>query len=459
MSIEQFKTELSELIGVTFEDGFAEVAEAAKTTLPKATKPLGIAYPRYREDVQELLSLCEKYKVKTKVVSVGKNWGYGDMCAPEDGYLIISLKKMNRILAFNEALGYVVIQAGVTQGQLANRLEGTDYMLDVTGAGPDASVVGNILQRGFGHTPYGDKFANSCNYVAVSADQVLTSGIGGISADVYPYSQGPDIKGLLAQSELMVVTEMTVWLQPRPERISAFCIKTDDLAQIVPTLSQLKQKGIVTSVPHIANDSRIFGEKISISRGLGTPMSEEQRQELRKSFGIKSWNCLGGIYGTKALEKATKKEIKKAFKGKVQFISPWKLKMMNFAHHHFGFFGRPCNMLNPVFETLQGNPTEGHLKNTGVDNGLIWLSVVVPMTSYGPTLVTKTLTKVARNHGFELPITISPVFARSAICVTNLHFPSYSPGWKQKAIDCYKEMEQTAESLGYNKYRDKSVNF
>ena len=61
---------------------------------------------------------------------------------------------MNRIIEVDETLAYVVVEPGVTQGQLATHLRetGAKLWLDCTGAGPDASLVGNVVERGFGHT-------------------------------------------------------------------------------------------------------------------------------------------------------------------------------------------------------------------------------------------------------------------------------------------------------------------
>ena len=76
---------------------------------------------------------------------------------------------MNRILDFDEKLAYVTVEPGVTQGQLYAFLQGRGSRLwmDATGASPASSLVGNAVERGFGHTPYGDHFANTCGLEVV----------------------------------------------------------------------------------------------------------------------------------------------------------------------------------------------------------------------------------------------------------------------------------------------------
>ena len=39
--------------------------------------------------------------------------------------------------------------------------------MDATGASPDCSIIGNTMERGFGHTPMGDHCANACGFEVV----------------------------------------------------------------------------------------------------------------------------------------------------------------------------------------------------------------------------------------------------------------------------------------------------
>ena len=114
-------------------------------------------------------------------ISCGKNWGYGDACAPAAGSAILDLGRMNRILEVNRELAYCVIEPGVTQGQLFNYLRDnkTGLWMDATAAGPESSLVGNTADRGFGHTRYGDHFLTCSGMEIVLADgRVLNTGFG-----------------------------------------------------------------------------------------------------------------------------------------------------------------------------------------------------------------------------------------------------------------------------------------
>ena len=79
---------------------------------------------------------------------------------------------MNRIVEVNSDLAYAVVEPGVTQGQLVDYLNEHQLPLavDANGAGLDASLIGHILERGFGHSRYGDRFSHCCNLEVVLFD-------------------------------------------------------------------------------------------------------------------------------------------------------------------------------------------------------------------------------------------------------------------------------------------------
>ena len=333
------KNALANLFGERFEQDDLVRQQYARTTLPRSTQPQAIVRPINRDEVTELMKLVSRYRLRWHAISRGKNWGYGDACAPHNGSLIVDLGLMKRIVEINEELAYAVIEPGVTQGQLAEELQtrGGRLMLDVTGAGPDASIVGNVLQRGFGHTPYGDRTAHTCNYEAVLADgSVINTGFGAIKGSnvghVYPYGRGPNYQGMLAQNNMAIITRMTVWLMPRPERIEGFAFKTDDLeafGKIVDRIGQLRRDGTINSVVHLANDLRVVSSQSWMSDYATKtgPFSEQERTQLRKRSGVGRWNGLGGIYGSAGIVAATRRRIQKELKGlcRVRFFPSGRL--------------------------------------------------------------------------------------------------------------------------------------
>src|SRR5262249_14129657 len=137
--------------------------------------------PACTEEVQELVRIAARRQLTLHPISCGKNWGYSDACAALDGQIIVDLRRLNRILEVNEELGYAIIEAGVRHGQLADLRahHHPNPWMDATGAGPDASIVGNVLERGFGNSVNGDRFLNSCGMEVVLPDgRRLRTGFG-----------------------------------------------------------------------------------------------------------------------------------------------------------------------------------------------------------------------------------------------------------------------------------------
>ena len=99
--------------------------------------------------------------------------------------------------------------------------------LDCTGSGPEASILGNTLERGFGHTPYGDHFLNSCGMEVILGDgRQLNTGFGHYAGAqttyTFKYGIGPFIDGLFTQSNFGIVTKLGIWLMPEPEMCKMF---------------------------------------------------------------------------------------------------------------------------------------------------------------------------------------------------------------------------------------------
>lgn len=460
----------------------------AKSTLPQGTTPLLIVRPDSVQQVSRILPLLAEAGLSWKAISRGKNWGYGDACASEDGAAIIDLGRMNQIFEINEELGYAVIEPGVSQGQLYQELtrRGSQLMMDVTGAGPDASIVGNVLQRGFGHTPYGDRSSNVSNFQYVTPDgKVLHTGFGkqffeSDVAHVYPNGKGPNPQGMLQQSDLAVVTRMTVWLMPRPEEISGFAFRLTtpkQFEQAIDVIGRLRQSGTIDSVVHFANDLRTLSSR----RELMAPFASNEvltsgdRETLRSQGKVAPWNALGGLYGTRLEVKAKRAAIRSAFRGitKPIFFSKRQLKLTAWAVDHLP----PTETLNrlrhlhdtmiDVFDLLSGVPSKAHLEGAFFrhrpesgdvqDVGLVWFAPVVPMRGQDVSQLIDAIEPIANRYGFDLPVTVSPVVARAAVCVTNLSFDKNDDLKAKQAAACYREMKAVAESLGYPVYRSSSV--
>jgi 4-cresol dehydrogenase (hydroxylating) len=460
-----------------------------RSTAPSGTRPLAVLCPESTAEVQELVRIAGRFGIPLYPISKGKNWGYGDACAPTDGQVIVDLGRMNRILEVNTRLAYAVIEPGVTQGQLCDYLRGhkTGLWVDSTGAGRDASLVGNTLDRGFGHTRYGDHFLTTCGMEIVLADgRVLNTGFGHYAnakaARAYRYGVGPFLDGLFAQSNFGIITRIGLWLMPEPEAFCSFYFSApndDDLSEVVDRLASLRMQGLLQSAIHIGNDLRLLSARARYPwqrAGGRTPLPRELRAELRREHGIGAWNAGSAIYGTRATVAATRKAVRRALaRFRPRFITDRTLALAERVlrvMNRFGMGRKLGEMLQigkPVYELLKGIPTDEPLRGTGwrvrdpdpgkpmdpldCHAGLMWVSPVVPATGEAATELMRIVEPIYEKHGFEALVTFTMITERAMCCVTNLAFDKREADETARAAACYEELVTTLIDAGYIPYR------
>ena len=142
--------------------------QASTTTFATNTTVKAIIRPGNRDEVQQCVQIANRFGTPIYPISTGKNWGYGSRVPVRNG-VSLDLGRLNRILDFDEELAYVTIEPGVTQRQLHEFLSAqrSRLWMDATGASPDCSIIGNTLERGFGHTPMGDHCGSACGFEIV----------------------------------------------------------------------------------------------------------------------------------------------------------------------------------------------------------------------------------------------------------------------------------------------------
>ena len=121
--------------------------------------------------------------------------------------------------------------------------------LSVTGGPPDASVIGNVVERGTGLGPYGERLTNACGFeVVLPQGEVIRTGFGRFpnakTAPLDRYGLGPSLDGLFTQSNLGIVTEMTVWLRPKPAdfRVFSLVVNQRNMPRLVDAIQSLAMR-------------------------------------------------------------------------------------------------------------------------------------------------------------------------------------------------------------------------
>ena len=493
MSGVQVGTALKEWAGVVGSGNVitddASLRAAETGTFATQQRIPAIVRPGSREEVQACMRIANRCGVAVYPISSGKNWGYGSRVPAADGCALMDLGRMNRILDFSEELAYVTVEPGVTQAQLFAFLQerGSHLCMDATGASPGCSLIGNTVERGFGHTPYGDHFAHSCGLeVVLPTGEVVETGFGRFpgahTVPVYRWGVGPTLDGLFSQSNLGIVTRMTVWLMPAPEYFQAYyfrCEQANGLAGLIDGLRPLRMNGTIRSASHIANDYKVISALQQYpwrETGGQTPLTPQHMVQFRRELKIGHWNGSGALYGTRQQVKEARRLLRQALKGKAQRLQFMDDRMLEWA----GRFAKPYQMvsgwnlertlavLKPVYGLMKGIPTDHPLESTywrkrtpippNMDPdrdgcGLLWCSPVAPNDGNHAERLTSMAMDIVLAHGFEPAISLTVITDRTLACIISIAYDRSQEGEDQRALACYRELLQKTTAQGYPSYR------
>ncbi|MCB0371276.1 MAG: FAD-binding oxidoreductase, partial [Bdellovibrionales bacterium] len=434
--------------------------------------------------IVSIIKICNEFKISFYAVSSGKNWGYGGASPVENDVLILDLSKMKKILEFNKDLHYVTVQPGVTQQDLYEYMKINEYkfMVPTTGAGPDVSLLGNAVERGYGITPHEDHFGSLFSLKAILPNgQVYSSSLselGGYSVDsIFKWNIGPYLDGIFTQSNLGIVVEVTIALVPAPKNVTQFVVflNEEDFEGGVIAVKNIKTKlsGIVGGV-NLMNKRRLLA-MIEADWSKDKALEEIHVIEFAKKRDLPDWAMVGAIYGESEIVGAAKRIMKKECKEiskKVVFLSKRKYK---FARSVLKFL--PLKNLKQMLdnagralEVLEGTPSKvalplAYLKNKkGIpynqiynpdkDNcGLIWFAPLMPLD---PAIVrdfVQELSRICLLYDIEPLITLTSFSSRCIDSTIPILFSKENPLDIINAKACYEELLASCKVMGLVPYR------
>lgn len=261
----------------------------------------GVLAPRDTDAVREVVLAANAHGVPLYPFSAGKNWGLGSRSPVLDGGVLLDLSGMDRIRTLDLDRGIAVIEPGVTQGMLADRLEDTPFLLNVTTSCRDTSVVGNALDGGQGMLRLRRDELLGVEVVLGNGSVITTGGVGPAAERAFfATGSGPDLTRLFCQSSFGVVTAAAIELVPRPEQTcfvyAAF--RGDALAAAVDRLAALRREHVVDRMYYLSEmqigagaaelpDFTLLGPVMG-RRGLVREALDIVRSELASVPGCKS---------------------------------------------------------------------------------------------------------------------------------------------------------------------------
>ncbi|MGY6276129.1 FAD-binding oxidoreductase [Methylomonas sp. MgM2] len=451
-----------------------------------------VVIPKDVKAVQDVVEIARKYHVRLYPFSTGHNWGYGSKNPAQDHCVLVDLSHMKKILDFDAETGLLTIEPGVTQRQLDSFLKTHHYpyLIPVTGAGPDCSLVGNALERGFGITPYTDHFGAVMDLEAVLPNgtiyRSMLNNLGGPAVNsAFKWGIGPYIDGIFSQSNFGIVTKMTIALAARPERVEAFFFsvkKADSLELAVEKVRQvLKELGGTTGSINLMNKHRVLS--------MSEPYPKDQLDnegliphdlilKMTKRNQVMEWTGVGAIYGNGKVVAATRGEIRKILRPvakRLVFLTPGQVKFAHKASRTLPLI-RDLNLvkilttLNKTMQLIAGEPSEialplaywrsgtrpaeGSTMNPAQDGcGLIWYSPLLPMKPSLTRQYVEMVTEICIKHRIEPLITLTSISDRCWNSTIPILYDKQNPEEVARAQKCYDELLETGRKHGYVPYR------
>jgi 4-cresol dehydrogenase (hydroxylating) len=243
------------------------------TGLFRRRNVFGVVRPRSVKDVQRLTDIFGgNGSAALHAFSTGRNWGLGSREPADENVVALDLSDLDEVRAIDVDAGWAVVEPGVTQGRMAELLDGTTRMMNVTSSSAHSSVLGNALDRGVGlrHQRVEDLMGLE---VVLPDGELVRVGWWPDShraTAVYPHGLGPSLVQLFVQSNLGIVTAATVRLLPRPEavRVVRLEFEPDQLADAVGHLRRWVAQGLVSAVLKVYSPVAARGYGVSSGRFL-----------------------------------------------------------------------------------------------------------------------------------------------------------------------------------------------
>lgn len=224
--------------------------------------PSAVLLPSNTAQVQALVRICAEHRIPFVARGAGTGLSGGAMPAP--GGIVITFTRMNRILSVDFENQRMVVQPGVINNHLTDRVAARGYFY-----APDPSsqsvctIGGNIAENAGG--AHCLKYGFTTTHV-LALEVVLPSGDLVHFGAPSPDAPGYDLAGVFVGSEgtLGVVTEVTLRIVKRPETVQVLLAAFDTILGAAQTVSDIIAAAILPAAMEIMDRLSVVSAEASV---------------------------------------------------------------------------------------------------------------------------------------------------------------------------------------------------
>ncbi len=433
------------------------VTKLSKATFLTKGQALALIEPESTEQIRAVLTRANKFQVPIYPISQGKNWGYGSVVPPGEGAVVLSLKKLNRILNFDSESGVISLEPGVSFRQVQNFLieQNSRWQLNAPGSTSEASVVANTLSRGLIQGPRPEKWREVIALKILLANgQTIDTETGVSKGSFRPTMTGPDLLPLFFQSNLGIVVEMKLRLDWRPACWQHAHLTWKELNcpldSMLSTFKMLVRENLVAGNVSLHSAEKILSmtHDYPDTPTKATPLPKELRDQMLEEIGGGDWFLETAIAAHSETMLSEKRIlIEEAMKSLAVDVS-WSIPNESGPIFHHKTETAPEQMY-----WRKAKVTSKEIKPEEDGCGVLWISPVLPWHNHELLEVFECIQSITHRKGFETLVTYQFVNVQYVYVIISLLYDRNLPGQDQLALEAFEGIKGYLGSKGYFSYR------
>jgi len=264
-------SELRQILG----DGFVRLDAASLQTygvdaLGKGHPPDVVVIPANTEQIASIARLCDAERVPLVVRGAGT--GFTGGAVPTCGGVLLSMERLNRILAIDELNLLAIVEPNVINADLQKAVEeaGLFYPPDPASLN-QSSIGGNVAECAGG--PRAFKYGTTKRYVLALEAVLPTGEVINTGSKAVKNVVGYDLTQLLVGSEgtLAIITKVTLRLLPKPPANATMLATFAGIRSAVDAVSELIRRRVVPAALELIDSDSLQAIEANLGGGLVPP--------------------------------------------------------------------------------------------------------------------------------------------------------------------------------------------